>query len=283
MLQELLDYINQLDPVLNLKHANAQGGGCISQAYRLEAENGSYFLKVNRVQLLDMFEAEYLGLKEMQQTATIRVPQPLMTGAYGSHAFILMEDCPMGGSGDWATMGQQLAQMHEHRQSQHGWVRDNTLGATPQPNACTSDWVEFYSKYRLGFQVKLARNKGLGLRQAEQLMDRLGDFFDEQPQPSLLHGDLWSGNASFTHDKTPIIFDPATHYGDRECDLAMTELFGGFPSDFYQGYNEVWSIPKGYELRRDLYQLYHILNHYNLFGGGYGQQSERLIQNLLSA
>lgn len=283
MLQEVLEEINRIDPQLKLKRGSSLGGGCISQAYRIEAEKGSFFLKVNHLDLLEMFEAEFLGLNEIHQTNAIKAPQPILVGKSDSKSFILMEDCPMGGRGDWALMGRQLAEMHQHIQEKYGWVRDNTIGATPQLNALTSNWLEFYGQHRLGFQVELARSKGLALDQAEQLMEKLDSFFDELPSASLLHGDLWSGNASFTRDLTPIIFDPATHYGDRECDLAMTELFGGFPSDFYRGYNEVWPVAQGYDKRRDLYQLYHILNHYNLFGGGYGQQSEMLIRRLLGA
>ena len=188
----------------------------------------------------------------------------------------------MGGARNWSKMGRQLAEMHRVSQESHGWKRDNTIGATHQSNPLVKNWCNFYREHRLKFQIDLARKKGLALRKAEDLLESLPSFFEELPEPSLLHGDLWSGNVSFTDLGEPIIFDPATHFGDRECDLAMTELFGGFPIDFYRAYNEVWPLDKRYKTRKDLYQLYHILNHFNLFGSGYAQQCENLISDLAS-
>ena len=131
------------------------------------------------------------------------------------------------------------------------------------------------------FQFELARQKGLAIPEGDRLIEKLNQFFEEQPKASLLHGDLWSGNVGFLSKDLPLIFDPATHYGDPECDLAMTEMFGGFPPEFYRGYHEVLPQKNGHEKRRDLYQLYHVLNHFNLFGGGYGRQSQQMVMNLL--
>ena len=166
-----------------------------------------------------------------------------------------------------------------------GFMQDNFIGTTPQPNGWKNTWIDFWGEQRLGFQLRLAAENGYsGQLQSlgEKLLDVLPDFFDGYiPQPSLLHGDLWSGNHAFLADGTPTVFDPASYYGDRECDLAMTELFGGFPASFYDAYRAEWPLHEDYKTRRDLYNLYHILNHANLFGGGYARQAEQMMQSLL--
>jgi fructosamine-3-kinase len=181
-------------------------------------------------------------------------------------------------------MGRQLAAMHSHTSNLgFGWDTNNTIGSTPQINFWTADWVEFYTQHRLGYQFKLANRRGGHFPQQEKLLTAIPQLpADYQPQPSLVHGDLWGGNAAFTANGEPVIFDPATYFGDREVDVAMTELFGGFPTTFYQGYNEVFPLTAGYEKRKILYNLYHILNHFNLFGGSYESQANRMIAQLLS-
>jgi fructosamine-3-kinase len=163
---------------------------------------------------------------------------------------------------------------------------DNTIGSTPQKNTPRQDWVAFWREQRLGYQLQLAARQGHGgalQRQGEQLLEYLPDFFtDHRPQASLLHGDLWSGNYSIDSQGQPVIFDPAVYFGDREADLAMTELFGGFGAEFYAAYNSSWPLEPGYAVRKTLYNLYHILNHLNLFGGGYLSQAQRMIQHLLA-
>ena len=170
--------------------------------------------------------------------------------------------------------------------SRYGFTHDNFIGTTPQPNGWKDSWMDFWRERRLGFQLQLAKKNGYGGQLqslGEKLLDALPAFFDGYtPQPSLLHGDLWSGNHAFLADGTPAIFDPATYYGDRECDLAMTELFGGYPANFYAAYRAAYPMDAGYAIRRDLYNLYHILNHANLFGGGYARQAEQMIQRLLA-
>ena len=170
--------------------------------------------------------------------------------------------------------------------SRFGFAQDNYIGTTPQPNDWKDNWMDFWREQRLGFQLRLAAQNGYGGKlQAlgEKLLDALPAFFTGcMPQPALLHGDLWSGNHAFLADGTPVIFDPAPYYGDRECDLAMTELFGGYPADFYAAYRAAYPLDDGYAVRRDLYNLYHILNHANLFGGGYARQAEGMMQRLLA-
>ena len=260
------------------------GGGCINSAYVLSDGSQRLFVKLNRASRLGMFEAEAEGLNEIGRSQSIRIPQPLCWGLAGNDAFLVLEYLDLSGHGAAAQMGRELAQMHRHSQARFGWHRGNTIGSTPQPNDYTDQWPAFWQQQRLGYQLYLAEQAGARLgKQGEQLLARVPEFFsDYQPQASLLHGDLWSGNAAVSADGSPVIFDPASYYGDRETDLAMTELFGGFSSDFYAAYNEAWPLDPGYKVRKTLYNLYHILNHYNLFGGGYLAQAQGMIDRLLS-
>ncbi len=262
------------------------GGGCINQAFHVTGCGQEYFVKLNAASMLDMFEAEYAGLDAMYQTHSIRVPRPLLSGSSGSSAFLVMEYIPLHGSGDAAAMGAQLAQMHGDQAQRFGWHRDNTIGATAQINDWSDNWVEFWCQHRLGYQIRLAEARGIGrhaVQVCERLAESLGDFFtDYMPRPSLLHGDLWGGNAAYDASGEPVIFDPACYFGDREADLAMTELFSGFSGSFYASYNEAWPLDAGYGVRKTLYNQYHILNHYNLFGGSYGSQAVRMAEQLLS-
>lgn len=262
------------------------GGGCINTTYVLSDDRRQFFVKTNQAALLDMFEAEFAGLNEITQSDTIKAPHPVCFGEDGSQAYLVMEYLPTGGGDSQSALklGQNLAAMHRVTQKDYGWFRDNTIGSTPQINQPSDDWVSFWRDRRLAFQLELAAKKGYRGRlqqKGELLLTKLESFFSQPPQASLLHGDLWSGNYAVTQSGEPVIFDPAVYYGDRETDLAMTELFGGFPASFYAAYNEVYSLDEGYAVRKTLYNLYHIINHLNLFGGGYGSQAERMIEHLL--
>jgi fructosamine-3-kinase len=261
------------------------GGGCINQGYAVSNGQYTYFVKLNQASQVDMFEAESLGLQQMFQTATIRVPKPICWGIAGNSSYIVLEWLEMGSGStkSWEEMGRKLAAMHKATSNQgFGWDMNNTIGSTPQINTWTADWTEFYTKHRLGYQFQLARRRGGDFPQEKELLEAIAELLaNHQPQPSLVHGDLWGGNAGCTASGEPVIFDPATYYGDREVDIAMTELFGGFSGAFYQGYNEVWSLDEGYKRRKILYNLYHILNHFNLFGGGYLSQANRMISQIL--
>ncbi len=183
-------------------------------------------------------------------------------------------------------MGEALARLHAATGTAFGLDRDNAIGAAPQPNAPSDDWVAFFRERRLGYQLGLAaRNGHLGAIQerGQRLLEALPAFFaGHRPQPSLLHGDLWGGNRAMLADGTPVVFDPAVYYGDREADLAMTRLFGGFGPRFYSAYQAAWPVDAAAAARSDLYNLYHVLNHLNIFGGGYRAQAEALIARLLS-
>ena len=267
--------------------AQRAGGGCINDAVVLVDGQRRYFVKLNRVDWVDMFSAESEGLQAISATNAIRVPQPLCWGTDNGLAYIVMEYVEFGRARDatLATLGRQLAAMHRSTAAEFGWHRDNTIGSTPQPNTASSDWVQFWCEQRLGFQLDLAARNGYGGRlqsTGERLMTQIGDLFsDYQPLPSLLHGDLWGGNWSSDLNGAPVIYDPAVYYGDREADLAMTELFGGFDTAFYDAYQEAWPLDAGYPRRKHLYNLYHVLNHLNLFGGGYLAQAEGMIARLL--
>ena len=264
------------------------GGGDINTALKISGSGHDYFLKLNRAQLLDMFDAEADGLRDLAAAHAIRVPQAICTGVSDSQAYIVLEYLPMGGSGRgvMSTFGEQLAQMHQHTSERFGWHRANTIGSTKQINTWCDDWLDFWAEHRLGFQLQLAQRHGLNTRiiqQGEKLQTHLDAFFTGyQPQASILHGDLWSGNYGIAATGEPVIFDPATYFGDREADLAMTELFGGFGGEFYAAYNAAWPLDAGYKVRKTFYNLYHILNHFNLFGGGYGSQAGSMIDRLLA-
>jgi protein-ribulosamine 3-kinase len=172
--------------------------------------------------------------------------------------------------------------MHRSPKEYFGWETDNCIGSTPQPNPKTENWVSFYRNFRLLHQFNLAEKKGMVFKNKSNLLEGIDIFFqDYYPHPSLLHGDLWGGNSASTKEGEPFIFDPATYYGDRETDLAFTYMFGGFSSAFYLGYEKIYPLDKGFHTRKILYNLYHELNHFNLFGGGYANSAESSINQLM--
>ena len=288
MWKKIAEHIAQVTgEKFEVSNHSSVGGGCINSGYKLTDGSRNYFVKINQASLVEMFRAEALGLKQMWETQTIRVPKPLCYGTEGNNCYIVLEWLDLGGRGNdksWEQMGRNLAALHRYQgKSEFGWDINNTIGSTPQINTWVADWAEFWATHRIGYQIKLAKRRGGSFSQGDRLLKVIPELLaGHQPQPSLVHGDLWGGNASVTMDGEPVIFDPATYWGDREVDIAMTELFGGFPNAFYRGYNEVWALDDGYKQRKILYNLYHILNHFNLFGGGYASQAERMIQQLLS-
>lgn len=276
-----------LNTSATLQALQTLSGGCINQAWAASLSDGSrWFIKQNQAARADMFAAEADGLHAIRQTQTLYAPEPVAWSVEDSSAYLILEYLDFHGRSQPQQAGEQLAEMHRHSAEQFGWFRDNTIGATHQSNRQQADWVGFWRRERLGFQLQLAKRNAYPARAYEQglqLSAKLEVFFDDyQPQPSLLHGDLWGGNIAYLTDGRPVVFDPAVYYGDREADLAMTELFGGFGADFYAAYNAAWPLDKGYKVRKTLYNLYHILNHFNLFGGGYGMQAARMTEQLLA-
>jgi protein-ribulosamine 3-kinase len=269
-----------------LQLRGAVSGGCINQAQRIGYAGADYFVKLNTVGQLDMFAAEADGLNELRRCTALRIPAPVCWGEADGHSYLVMENLALGGSGDAAMLGEGLAAMHRITQPRFGWHRDNTIGSTSQVNTQADDWIDFYRERRLRFQLDLAARHGCSshlLSRGERLLADLDVFFDDySPEASLLHGDLWSGNYAYTSEGEPAIFDPAVYYGDREADIAMTELFGGFGAAFHAAYENAWPLDPGYRTRKTLYNLYHILNHFNLFGGGYASQAQGMVDALLS-
>jgi fructosamine-3-kinase len=263
------------------------GGGSINECVRWSSREGPVFVKLAEPGRLSMFEAEAEGLRALAEAGAVRVPQVLGCGTGGGRAFLALEWIEFGVSSarSEALLGEQLAALHRVTERTFGWHRDNTIGSTPQHNDRDTDWPRFFAERRLGFQLDLAERQGHDRRligRGRRLCEDLGVFFQAyRPVPSLLHGDLWGGNRATDVMGQPVIFDPAVYFGDREADIAMTRLFGGFSPAFYSAYEAAWPLDPGADERRDLYNLYHVLNHLNLFGGGYERQAERIIDRLL--
>jgi fructosamine-3-kinase len=259
-------------------------GGSINQAYRISDGRQFFFVKLNQANQVMMFESEALGLQDLAASGSIRIPQPICWGTAENNSYIVLEwiDLGRGIPSSWVELGRQLAHLHRETYSKgFGWDRNNTIGSTPQLNFWKQDWAIFFMEHRIGYQLQLAQSRGANFTQTDRLLKVIATLLSHRPVPSLVHGDLWSGNVGFSTEGEPVIFDPAVYWGDREVDIAMTELFGGFPSSFYEGYQSVWPLEAGYKQRKVLYNLYHILNHFNLFGGGYRAQAEQMMAQIL--
>ena len=261
------------------------GGGDISAAWKLDAAPGAVFLKTGPASSYEMFAAEAEGLIELAAPGVIRVPSLIAFGAERGTSYVAFEWLEFDRQKRDAeyALGVQLAELHRTTKDRYGWHRDNTIGLTPQLNDWSDSWVEFLKEKRLGFQLKLAAENGFSGALQElgaRLLEHLPAYFENyDPSPSLLHGDLWGGNWA-SCGGAPVIFDPAVYYGDRESDLAMTRLFGGFGRTFYDAYTSAWPLEPGHEARNDIYQLYHVLNHLNLFGSGYLGRAQELLRKL---
>ena len=286
MWQELCERLSQnLENTIQYRNNRSISGGCIHNAQLLETDLQNYFVKSNRLDYLSMFEAEAEGLRAIQACDVIRTPKAVLVTEIGNVAILVLEYIEMKPAQpqSMAKLGEQLADLHRNTGPSFGWSNENYIGLTPQSNTEDQSWVSFFKTSRLSYQMNLARKNGLELHDQDKLLENIGVFFEDYtPSPSLLHGDLWGGNAGFDVEGNPVIFDPACYYGDREADLAFTEMFGGFSADFYNAYKTSYPMHDGYSNRKRLYNLYHELNHYNLFGGGYGNQACGTIHYLLS-
>lgn len=256
------------------------GGGCINNGARIQTEDGaSFFIKQNSKAPDDMFQVEAQGLNALEVDNGPRVPKPYLWGT----DFLLLEDLQPGRrkKGYWTDFGHQLAMLHNHTHSTFGFDHNNFIGSTPQVNQWTPDGHAFFSEYRLGYQADLAAKGGYFERNDREMLDalieRLPELIPQQPA-SLMHGDLWSGNAISDNLGNPAIIDPATHYGWAEAELGMTALFGGFPEEFYNAYMEARPLADGWRKRLPIYNLYHLINHVNLFGYGYLGQVRAILR-----
>lgn len=262
------------------------GGGCINTSCRISDGARHYFVKVNHSDFVDMFEAEAQGLLEMADSKTIMVPEPVCYGSTENQCYVVMQYLDLAGRPDSSLLAHQLAAMHGVTSDRFGWHINNTIGSTLQVNTSSDNWIDFWREHRLGFQLQLAANNGYGGKLqslGDNLLSDLPALFESyNPQASMLHGDLWGGNYGGLSDGTPVIFDPAFYYGDREAELAMTTLFGGFSADFYSAYDEVYPLDDGYSVRKQFYNIYHVINHLNLFGGGYQAQAIDMMKRVLA-
>ncbi len=268
--------------------ARAISGGSIHSAWSVGDGSREFFVKTGPAGMRPMFLAEADGLRALAATNAVRTPGVIAEGCSADAAYLVLEALALAplDRAAGARLGAALADMHRVTGEHQGWPRDNYIGATPQTNTPHPSWPHFFGDRRLRPQLALARENGMDkalVAQGMAVIERLGGLFiDYNPPPSLLHGDLWSGNAGMVPGEVPVVFDPACYRGDRECDIAMAELFGGFPTSFFAAYRTAWPLDRDYERRKPLYNLYHVLNHFNLFGGAYLGQAQRMIQRLLA-
>ena len=259
------------------------GGGDINDAYELRLSNNDHvFMKANNASRLAFFTAEVRGLEAIRATGVIGTPEALAVGTDKSvGAFLLLGFIESGNriTDYWETFGRELAAMHQVKQESYGFIEDNFIGATPQKNDTRSTFLEFFRDMRLRPQFDMADHyfSSGDRKQIDKLLSNMDRYYIEPDHPSLVHGDLWSGNHMTGSDGKAWIIDPATYVGHPEADLAMTELFGRCPQAFYDAYKEVAPLQPGYEKRRDFYNLYQLLNHLNLFGASYLSSVRRIL------
>lgn len=266
-------------------------GGSINQAAHLRTASDDFFVKWNPHAPVGMFAAEAAGLARLAATHALRVPQVIWLGEMQPDLpdFLVLEWLPSAHPQNpnrfAEKLGEGLAALHLQAADQYGLDQDNFIGSLPQKNTQTNSWARFYGESRIGFQMEIARQMGRLTPERERLLNKLCEkmlhLVPDSPAPSLLHGDLWGGNYFGTVNDVPVIYDPAVYYGHREVELAFTELFGGFPQRFYQAYHAAHPLDSGYTDRKALYQLYPLMVHMNLFGGGYTTQVDNLIRRYL--
>ncbi|MET1254321.1 fructosamine kinase family protein [Aliikangiella maris] len=261
-------------------------GGDINQAFRIKTATRDYFIKLNSSMCYSMLACEADNIALIAKTRQIQIPKVLVSGVIENYSFIILPFIDMQSSGDKALFGKQLAKLHQNYGEKFGGIGDNYIGLTPQINRPCASWAEFFSQHRIAFQLNLLTQKNVNCRllnKGNQLMASIPEMLRQRNcRPSLIHGDLWSGNYAFDLAGQPVIYDPACYYADHEAELAMLELFGSPGKAFFNAYQQIMPIEKGYAQRKYLYNLYHILNHANLFGGGYLSQAESVIDSLLA-
>lgn len=272
------------NPPKNIRRAS---GGCIHHSQIWEFEDGNrFFIKQNSKASANVLKAEFETLQEIRNTHTVRCPEPFFFEVYEDiGAMLAMEylDLQSLGKESARNLGNRLALLHGIHAEQFGFSAPNFIGATPQSNTRSEDWAGFFWRERIHYQIRLASKNGYSFSNVNKLEKAVFRLLSERmPSPSLLHGDLWGGNAAALPDDTPVVFDPASYYGDPETDIAFTEVFGGFPREFYESYCEHADWDRsGYAERKNVYNLYHYLNHLNLFGSGYYGSSAGIIEETI--
>lgn len=275
-------------------HLRAVSGGDISACYVAQCHQKSFFIKLNKLKHAGLFEAEEQGLNAIESVNELNCPKPLAYFKTDNWQCLILEHLNIVNQGNESLLGRKLAHFHrssylnhiDNKTSQnktYGFEKDNYIGLSTQKNMWSGNWCDFWLQCRLKPQLVQASKTGLF---SSELLNTLSEAISSllkahEPEPCLLHGDLWSGNKAYLDNGEPVIYDPACYYGDRETDIAMTELFGGFTGQFYRAYNNVWPLDGGYEKRKAIYNLYHILNHFNLFGRGYSGHVQRLASQII--
>ena len=278
----------KLGSEITIKSTQLLGGGCIHQASKIATSAGPFFLKWNAAGVQDIFLREAEGIEELKKAASAEIKIPEVFAAKmidETPGFLVLEYLEPGRQiNDDEKLGRGLAAIHKLSSEYFGFHNDNYCGATKQNNLWKPDWITFFTENRLGWLLKLIKEKRFLAASEqqlfEQLMNKLPLIIPANSAPSLIHGDLWSGNYLFS-EIGPALIDPAVSYSDREMEFGMITLFGGFTQRFFDAYNEVFPLPEDWKQRNKLYQLYHILNHYYLFGGGYLQQAVQIARQYL--
>ncbi len=270
---------NSVTEITPLSHSSC------GPTYRMSCGKQRYFVKFSPA--AEVLTAEQDGLLALAATNAIRVPQPVAVTTTESISALVSEYIELSGSEkNYPLLATQLFTLHTQYGSQFGWHRNNYIGKAWQINSPCDDWSEFFVQHRLQVQLALAERNGYATRlhpRTDQIADAVRNILStHRPAPSLLHGDLWGGNHGFDHTGMPVIYDPAVYYGDFETDLAITRLFGALPDDFYATYQRYNPLPVGWQVRTSVYNLYHILNHLNIFGDGYLTQARYLMDSILN-
>jgi fructosamine-3-kinase len=259
------------------------GGGCINDTYRLQTSAGAFFIKYNNAAKYPrIFETEAKGLSLLRSTKTLKIPEVVISGEAEGKSFLMLEYIEAGKRKKdfWEDFGKKLATLHRYTSSSFGLDHDNYIGSLPQSNKHHKAWIDFFVEERLQKQIALAKDSGainnLTIHQFDNLLKRLPEIIPDE-KPSMLHGDLWNGNYMISGDGSASLIDPAVYYGHREMDLAMTRLFGGFDDEFYESYNKTFPLTPGFEERVAIHNLYPLMVHVNLFGGGYMSQVKSIL------
>ncbi len=285
-LGSLLEFLQEGGfPIEKLENARPVSGGSINDCYHLETDAGDFFLKLNDAKKFpDMFFREMLGLQRLAEARVLPVPRDISVGeTEDGKAYFVMQYIPGGDKGEkfWPRFGRGLARLHQNSEEEFGLDHPNFIGSLVQNNDWKKDWPTFFAEMRIEPMLRLARDAShfqkADIQKFETLLKKIIDLVPDE-RPALLHGDLWSGNFMSDRAGNPVLFDPAIYCGHREMDIAMTKLFGGFDAEFYRFYNEEYPLEKGWEQRVDLHNLYPLLVHVNLFGGGYIEQVRGILR-----